>query len=183
MIPVSKSKGLFNTSPFDVSKEVNSAFKEAFPIGKPTNVVAELPSQLGKNPLMIKSIMEGSVLERQVSKTGMINKNNIISHIASKKTSPSDKVILKKTLDKFTDNSSIDYTKFKNAVSKELVSLETTTTNTYANYGINRLGFPEADLKSVQAELKANKSNVKKISDALSSGRHTGSDRLILKKH
>jgi len=134
MVPVSK------VNPVELSK---------------TTKIIEAP----KPSLQIKSTMPGSPFEKQLSKTGEINVNNIKAHINKADVSKQDKFILQKTLDEnFAGQTKINYEDFKTAVSENLVPLKKITTDEHADYGLDRLNYyttPES-LPIVQQIEKSN---------------------------
>ena len=92
--------------------------------------------------LQLGSTMMGSPLEKQISKEGLINVNNIRSLANKGNTAASDKHIINKVLDeKFAGQKNIDYNDFRQAVSEELVPLQRGSSNTYAQHGIGSLGY------------------------------------------
>ena len=94
------------------------------------------------NTLQIKSTMKGSPFEKQISKNGQININNIKAHANKQNTGKQDKFIINKVLkEKFTDQSKIDYNEFKKAISDELIPLEKSITDKYSGIGLERLGY------------------------------------------
>jgi hypothetical protein len=100
--------------------------------------------------LHLKSTMSGSPLEKQLSKAGTINVNNIKAHIGKAETGNQDKFIMQKVLDeKFPGQAQINYDDFRKAISEELVPLERNIVLDYkhTNYGVNKLGYP-AEQKS-----------------------------------
>lgn len=93
-------------------------------------------------------LMRGSPLERQLSKSGLINVNNILN--LSKKESKADQYIIQKVLnEQFTGQKNIPYNKFKQAVQKELVNYEQVPDTRFQDYGLNRLymGYTDGDLQ------------------------------------
>jgi hypothetical protein len=87
--------------------------------------------------LSIKSTMSGSPLEKQLSKTGDINVNNIKAHISKSDVGEQDKFIIQKVLnEKFPGQTKINYNDFKKAVSEELVPLERTLVPDYEHKGL-----------------------------------------------
>jgi len=94
------------------------------------------------NQLQLGSTMMGSPLEKQISKTGQINVNNIRSLANKGNTAASDKYIINKVLDEqFAGQKNIDYNDFKDAVSRELVPLERRSTGVDALHGMKALGY------------------------------------------
>jgi hypothetical protein len=113
------------------------------------------------NTLQIKSTMSGSPLEKQLSKTGEINVNNIKAHIGKADVGQQDKFILDKVLnEKFAGKTKIDYNEFRKAVSEELVPLEKSFSNQYNTYGIGKLGYSSEDKVILQKSLDTYKKAV-----------------------
>lgn len=97
------------------------------------------------NNLIIKSIDNGSPLEKSLSKNGEININTLQAHINNNATSKADKYILNKVIDAhFPNKTSINYNELKNKISDELVELNKTDLpmGNKENYGLDRIGFP-----------------------------------------
>lgn len=95
--------------------------------------------------LSIKSTMAGSPLEKQLSKTGDINVNNLKTHISKSDVGQQDKFIIQKVLnEKFPGQTKINYNEFKKAVSEELVPLKRTLVPDfkYKDWGIFSLYGP-----------------------------------------
>lgn len=88
---------------------------------------------------MLKSLMRGNPLEKQLSKQGTVNVNNVKALI--NKGSDIEKTIVDKVLsgDEFANKKSIDYNKFRKAVQDELIAYDRTPNKTYKDYGLNRL--------------------------------------------
>lgn len=102
------------------------------------------------NTLQLKSTMMGSQFEKQLSKTGELNVNNILAHISKQETSAADRYIIDKVLkEKFATKTSINYNEFKAAISDELVPLNKFTTSGYADYGIDRIGYHTKNTKPI----------------------------------
>ena len=94
------------------------------------------------NTLQIKSTMKGSPFEKQLSKTGQISVSNITAHINKQGVGMQDKYILQKTLDEvFPGQTKIDYNEFKAAVSDQIVPLEKSITDNYADVGLEKIGY------------------------------------------
>jgi len=110
--------------------------------------VKETPKNIDYNPsnnLILKSIEEGSPLEKSLSKNGEININTLQAHINNNATSKADKYILQKVVDShFQNKTSINYNELKNKISDELVELNKTDLprGNMENYGLDRIGFP-----------------------------------------
>lgn len=87
--------------------------------------------------------MEGNPLEKQLSKIGTVNVNNIRAIVS--KGSKVDQAVVDKILasEEFAGKKSIDYNKFRKAVQDELITYERTPNAGYKRYGMDRLGFNE----------------------------------------
>jgi hypothetical protein len=126
------------------SKSTSPTSSTAASVTQASRPVQDIPG------LHLKSTMSGSPLEKQLSKTGTINVNNIKSHIGKAETGNQDKFIIQKVLDeKFPGQTQINYDDFRKAVSEQLVPLERNTILDYkhTNYGVGKLGYP-AEQKS-----------------------------------
>ena len=124
--------------------------------------VAPKPWQMEELPgLHIKSTQTGSPLEKQLSKTGDINVNNITAHINKADVSQQDKFILDKVLkEKFPDQTKINYNDFRKAVSDELVILEKTFNDTYSSHGVAPLGFSGTKKSSFEMAINNTKADI-----------------------
>ena len=127
-------------------------------------VAQELPG------LHLKSTLKGSPLEKQLSKTGDININNIKSYIAKADVGQQDKFIIDKVLnEKFSGVTKINYNDFRKAVSEELVPLERNIINNYEhnNWGLGKLGYPSAKKSSFDAAIKNSKQEIDRLENLL----------------
>ena len=118
--------------------KISEAEKAGVPKGernfKPKWHVANYPGY------QLKSLMKGSPLEKQLSKNGTININNIKAVI--NKGSEVEKAVVNKVLrEKFAGQKTIDYNKFKKAVQGELIDYSKKPQTKYSSYGMSRLGF------------------------------------------
>ena len=146
-------KGIYEMIPstFQGLPRGNNKIKAGVPKrGKPQGLLYK-PS----NNLTLKSIEDGSSLEKQLSKTGEININNLTAHIGKAETSKPDKYILQKVLnEKFAGEKSINYNGFKNSISDELVPLQISKTSAYAPHGVDRLNLSSSEeIKTIQKEI------------------------------
>ena len=93
---------------------------------------------------MLKSLMRGNSLEKQLSKQGTVNVNNVKALI--NKGSDIEKTIVDKVLsgDEFANKKSIDYNKFRKAVQDELIAYNRTPDTRFNDYGVERLGLSES---------------------------------------
>lgn len=94
----------------------------------------------------LKGLMKGSQLEKQLSKTGTININQLNAYF--NKASQVEREIANKVLnEKFAGQKTIDYNQFKKAVQDELIGSYTRVPQTkYADYGMSGIGF-DGDIK------------------------------------
>ena len=92
---------------------------------------------------MLKSLLEGNPLEKQLSKSGEINVSNLRNYIKSKDIKAVDKAVMEKVLasDEFSGKKSVDYNKFRKAVQDELITYDRTPDTRWQEYGISRLGY------------------------------------------
>lgn len=95
---------------------------------------------------MLKSLLEGNPLEKQLSKSGEINVGNLRNYIKSKDIKAVDKAVMDKVLasEEFAGKKSIDYNKFRKAVQDELITYERTPDTRWALYGTDRIGINTA---------------------------------------
>lgn len=122
------------------------------------------------NTLQIKSTMLGSPLEKQLGKTGEININSLKAHIGKADVGQQDKFILNKVIDeKFAGKNKIDYNELREAVSDELIPLNAKLTDEYANYGIGRLGYPQARRKTYETTIKNIESDIDSYKKSIAS--------------
>ena len=88
----------------------------------------------------LKGLMKGSLLEKQLSKNGTININQLSAYF--NKASQIEKEIANKVLaEKFAGQKTIDYNQFKKAIQDELITYERVPQTKYAKYGMDRLGL------------------------------------------
>lgn len=94
---------------------------------------------------MLKSLMRGNPLEKQISKNGTVNVNNIKALVG--KGSKVEQAVVDKVLasEGFAGKKSIDYNGFRKAVQDELITYNRTPDTRWADYGINRLGIRESE--------------------------------------
>lgn len=90
---------------------------------------------------MLKSLMRGNPLEKQISKNGAVNVTNVRALVG--KGSKVEQAVVDKVLasKEFAGRKSIDYNKFRKAVQDELITYERTPNTGWNNYGIDRLGI------------------------------------------
>lgn len=107
--------------------------------GPSQNRGLSLPGNMGHYQL--KSLMQGSPLEKQLSKDGTININSLNTHL--KKASDIERVIVEKVLQtKFPNQKSVDYNQLKLEVQKELIqNYSRKPQSKWTTYGLDRLGY------------------------------------------
>ena len=88
---------------------------------------------------MIKSLMEGNPLEKQLSKQGTISLNSLKAHIAKGNTM--EKEVMNAALQQFKGQDKIDYNDFRKAVQDRLIRYQKTYVTKYEDYGADRLGI------------------------------------------
>lgn len=106
---------------------------------------------------MLKSLMEGNPLEKQLSKSGEINVGNLRNYMKSKDIKAVDKAVMEKVLasEEFAGKKSIDYNKFRKAVQDELITYDRTPDTRWADYGVARLGlYIDSELNARSAFLQ-----------------------------
>ncbi len=90
---------------------------------------------------MLKSFMRGNPLEKQISKSGTVNVNNVRALVG--KGSKVEQAVVDKVLasEEFVGKKSIDYNKFRKAIQDELITYERTPDTRWATYGEDAIGF------------------------------------------
>ena len=92
---------------------------------------------------MLKSLMRGNPLEKQLGKNGTVSVNNVRSLVG--KGSKVEQAVVDKVLasEEFAGKKAIDYNKFRKAVQDELITYERESAPglVYEDYGMDRLGF------------------------------------------
>lgn len=90
---------------------------------------------------MLKSLMRGNPLEKQISKNGTVNVNNVRALVG--KGSKVEQAVVDKVLasEEFAGKKAIDYNKFRKAVQDELITYERTPDTRWATYGEDAIGF------------------------------------------
>ena len=88
----------------------------------------------------LKSLMQGSKIEKQLSKDGTIAVSNLRNTM--KDASGVEKEIIEKVLsEKFAGQTKVNYVDLKHAIQEELPVYQQEHTHAYENYGLNRLGY------------------------------------------
>lgn len=103
------------------------------------NPVFDLVSPI-KGGWMLKGLMKGSPLEKQLSKAGTININGLQAYL--NKASKLEQGIIGRILSsQFAGQKNIDYNALRKAVQDELITYSKKPQNKYSTYGMNKLGF------------------------------------------
>ena len=124
-----------------------SKISEAERIGIPKGERFVRPFRVANYPgYQLKGLMKGSQLERQLSKNGTININQLNSYF--NKASQLEREVVNKVLaEKFAGQKTINYNQLKKSVQDELIGKYDRVPQTeYADYGVERLGY---NLKTV----------------------------------
>lgn len=97
---------------------------------------------------MLKSLMRGNPLEKQISKNGTVNVNNVRALIG--KGSKVEQAVVDKVLasEEFAGKKSIDYNKFRKAVQNELITYERKPDTRFKDYGLDRIGYPPSQFST-----------------------------------
>jgi len=97
---------------------------------------------------MLKSLMRGNPLEKQVGKNGTVSVNNVRALVG--KGSKVEQAVVDKVLssDAFAGKKAIDYNKFRKAVQDELITYERTPNTRFKDYGLNRIGYPPSQFST-----------------------------------
>ena len=144
---------------------------EVAKVSKP--IVPQKPSWVLHEPetnsLQIKSTMIGSPLEKQLSKSGEININNLRAHIGKSEVGQQDKFIIDKVLnEKFPGATKIDYNDFRKAVSEELVPLQRNIVNDKnTNWGVGSLGYPGNRRETYEEVIKFGEKEIETLENIL----------------
>lgn len=99
-----------------------------------------MPNKDTRRGYMLASLMEGSPVEKQVSKSGTININNLLA-IINKGSKVEQDVINKVLNEKFAGQKNIDFYELKSAVQDELITYSKRPQTKYSAYGMDRLGY------------------------------------------
>lgn len=130
----------FERAPSKISKAEKAGIPKIERNFKPKQHIANYPGY------QLKGLMKGSQLEKQLSKNGTININQLNAYF--NKASQVEREIVNKVLaEKFSGQKTINYNQFKKAVQNELIGKYNRIPQTdYADYGVERLGY---NLKSI----------------------------------
>lgn len=129
-----------NISPEEISAINDNLVTKVTPEATVRSVVT--PYEIERYPgYMLKSLMEGNPLEKQLSKSGTVNVNNIKALLG--KGSKVERAVVDKVLssDDFIGKKAIDYNKFRKAVQDELITYDRTPDKRYENYGGESLNW------------------------------------------
>ena len=88
---------------------------------------------------MLRSFMRGNPLEKQISKQGTVNVNNI--RALANKGNKMEQAVVDKVLssEEFAGKKAIDYNKFRKAVQDELITYDRTPDTRWQIYGMDRI--------------------------------------------
>lgn len=103
------------------------------------NPVFDLVSPV-KGGWMLKGLMKGSPLEKQLSKAGTININGLQAYL-NKASKLEQDVIGRILSNQFAGQKNIDYNALRKAVQDELITYSRKPQDRYSTYGMNKLGF------------------------------------------
>ncbi len=97
---------------------------------------------------MLKSLMRGNPLEKQISKNGTVNVNNVRALVG--KGSKVEQAVVDKVLasEEFAGKKSIDYNRFRKAVQDELITYERKPNTRFKDYGLDRIGYPPSQFST-----------------------------------
>lgn len=152
-IQFNETTGIFEVIPKEIKQEPSTSLKffERQPSKISRSERAGVPKQernftpkrhIAYYPgYQLKGLMKGSQLEKQLSKNGTININQLNAYF--NKASQIEKEVANKVLaEKFAGQKTIDYNQFKKAVQDELIGKYNRVPQTgYADYGMDRLGY------------------------------------------
>ena len=136
-------------SPFKILGR-NFGYRKLYPMNTSTPrgllsnepLIARGGYEVAKYPgYQLKGLMGGSPLERQLSKNGTININQLNAYF--NKASQLEREVANKVLtEKFAGQKTIDYNQFKKAIQDELIGSYNRVPQTeWADYGVNALGY------------------------------------------
>ena len=123
---------------------------------------------------MLKSLMRGNPLEKQISKNGTVNVNNIKALI--NKGSKVEQAVVEKVLasEKFTGKKAIDYNEFRKAVQDELITYDRSPNTKWSDYGLDRIGLSFGNKTDVRnAEDRMNM-----LRERIATGRFSNGEKL-----
>ena len=130
----------FERAPSKISKAEKAGIPKMERNFKPKQHIANYPGY------QLKGLMKGSQLEKQLSKNGTININQLNAYF--NKASQTEREIVNKVLaEKFSGQKTINYNQFKKNIQNELIGKYNRIPQTdYADYGVESLGY---NLKSI----------------------------------
>ena len=111
------------------------------------------PYEIQRYPgYQLKMLLEGNPLEKQLSKIGTVNVNNVKALAA--KGSSVEKAVIDEVLasEQFAGQKSIDYNAFRKAVQDRLIAYERVPSTKFEEYGLQTLGMKKTntpDYKSI----------------------------------
>lgn len=123
---------------------------------------------------MLKSLMRGNPLEKQISKNGTVNVNNVRALVG--KGSKVEQAVVDKVLasEEFAGKKSIDYNKFRKAVQDELITYDRTPNTKWSDYGLDRIGLSFGNKTDVRnAEDRMNM-----LRERIATGRFSNGEKL-----
>lgn len=134
----------------EVPSEINANLRNMIPASKSATAAAAAAKTVSPayeieslgGGYMLKSLMRGSPLEKQISKDGTVAVGNVRALIG--KGSKVEQAVVDKVLasDGFAGKKRIDYNDFRRAVQNELIAYERKPSESFNSYGIDRL-LPE----------------------------------------
>lgn len=130
------------------------------------NSLLNQPYQIQRYPgFMLKPLMEGNPLERQLSKAGTISVNSIKAQAA--KSNSMEKSVIDEVLasEQFAGQKSIDYNAFRKAIHDKLITYKVVPDSRYKDYGLNRLGFSAEEYNAYNDMLKTVKNINPELND------------------
>lgn len=130
----------FERTPSKISKAEKAGIPKIERNFKPKQHIAYYPGY------QLKGLMKGSQLEKQLSKNGTININQLNAYF--NKASQTEREIVNKVLsEKYYGQKTINYNQFKKDIQNELIGKYNRIPQTdYADYGVENLGY---NLKSI----------------------------------
>lgn len=130
----------FERVPSKISKAEKAGISKMERNFKPKQHIAYYPGY------QLKGLMKGSQLEKQLSKNGTININQLNAYF--NKASQTEREIVNKVLsEKYYGQKTINYNQFKKDIQNELIGKYNRIPQTdYADYGVENLGY---NLKSI----------------------------------
>lgn len=129
-----------DTGLLDTTSEIENTTPDLLSIAQKNTAVRDFENRFVTPGFQIKMLHKGSPLEKQISKTGTVSTNNIMT--LANKVSEMEKYVINKVLqERFPNLKSVNYLDFKKAVQDELIQYNKFRTDAWADYGLNRLGY------------------------------------------